>query len=140
MKFFKYHFPFILWLLIIFIESSFPADAYPKIDVLGADKIVHLGVYGLLAALIYISMIHQEKYPYLVKNVFIITVVFCAAYGASDEFHQYFVPNRDCSFWDWLSDFAGAVIMVLLIKYYLIRKLTIFKRKELPSFAGDRIS
>jgi VanZ family protein len=37
-------------------------------------------------------------------------VVFCAAYGVSDEFHQSFVPGRDATVWDVLKDVVGAVI------------------------------
>jgi VanZ family protein len=133
MKFFKYHFPFLLWLAIIFFESSFPNDAFPKVEIWGADKLVHMGVYGLLAALTYISLIHQEKFPYLLKHALVFTIIICGVYGVSDEFHQYFVPNRDCEFWDWLADFIGVVIMILLIKYYLTKKYSLFMHKELLS-------
>jgi VanZ family protein len=130
MKFFKYHLPFLLWIVIIFFESSFPNDSFPKVEIWGADKFVHMGVYGLLAALTYISIIHQEKYLFLLKHALLVTIAVCAVYGATDEFHQYFVPNRDCEFWDWLADFIGAAIMVLLIKFYLA-KYSLFKRKEI---------
>ena len=133
MKFFKYHFPFLLWLLVIFIESSFPAEAYPKIEIWGSDKLVHIGVYGLLAALTYISFIHQQKSPFLVKHAIIFAILICSIYGATDEFHQYFVPNRDCEILDWLADFLGVMIMVLLIKYYLAKKYPLFKNKKIPS-------
>ncbi len=56
------------------------------------------------------------------------SLVIAGLYGAADEFHQLFVPNRDCEFWDWLADFAGTVIMVLLIRYYLSSKFSIFNR------------
>lgn len=134
MKFFKYHFPFLFCLALIFFESSFPADAYPKVDIIGADKLVHMGIYGLLAALTYISLIHQEKFPFLLNRALIFTVIICAVYAASDEIHQYFVPNRDCEFWDWVADFIGAGIMILLIKYYLTKKYVLFKRRGVPSF------
>jgi VanZ family protein len=128
MKFFKYHFPFYLWLVIIFLESSFPATVYPTIEIWSADKIVHIGVYGLLAALCYISLIHQKKFPFFTKNALLFTILIVSIYGATDEFHQYFVPNRDCEFWDWLADFFGAVIMILLIKYYLGKKWKLFSK------------
>jgi VanZ family protein len=134
MKFLKYHLPFLLWLIIIFIESSIPATEYPKIEIWGADKIVHMGVYGLLTALCYISLIHQEKFPLLLKNTLLFSVIISSFYGATDEFHQLFVFYRDCEFWDWLANFAGALIMALLIKYYLSRKFSIFKRRETPTF------
>jgi len=37
-----------------------------------------------------------------------------AAYGASDEFHQRFVPGRDSSIADWVTDLAGAAVGVAL--------------------------
>ncbi|MGA2668476.1 MAG: VanZ family protein [Ignavibacteria bacterium] len=133
MKFFKYHFLFIFWLAAIFTESSFPADVYPVVPIVNADKLVHIGIYGLLAALCYISIIHQNKFPALVKHALLITVLFSSLYGASDEFHQYFVPNRDCDFFDWLSDSAGAVIMVLIIKHYLSKKWNLFRKNNMDS-------
>ncbi len=134
MKFLKYHLPFLLWLIIIFIESSFPADVYPKIEIWSSDKIVHMGVYGLLTALCYISLIHQDKFLFLLKHALLFSVIISSLYGATDEFHQLFVLYRDCEFWDWLANFAGAVIMALLIKYYLSRKFSMFKRRETPPF------
>ena len=119
--------------MIIFVESSFPATEYPTIEIWGADKIVHIGVYGLLAALCYISLIHSEKFLLLIRNALVITIIFCSLYGVTDEFHQYFIPNRDCEFWDWLADFGGILIMILLIKYYLGKKYSLFKRKEISS-------
>lgn len=138
MKFFKYHLLFVLWLIIIFIESSFPASVYPKIEIWSSDKLVHICVYGLLAALSYLSLIHQDKFPYLAKNALIFAIIISAVYGASDEFHQLFVPNRDCEFWDWLADLTGAAIMVLLIKFYLRRKWGMFKNPR--SFSPMRES
>ncbi|MFI5144557.1 MAG: VanZ family protein, partial [Ignavibacteria bacterium] len=48
-------------------------------------------------------------------------------YGASDEFHQYFIPGRDCEFFDWVGDTVGAILAVLAIKYFLSKKLKLFK-------------
>lgn len=130
MKFFKYHFLFLLWLVIIFVESSISSTEYPKIEIWSADKILHIGVFGLLTVLCYISLIHQRKYPLLLKHALIISLIFASLYGLSDEFHQYFVPNRDCDFWDWLADAAGAVLGILLIKYILAGKFRLFNGFE----------
>jgi VanZ family protein len=123
----KYHIPFFIWLIAIFIESSFPSDAYPKVDIFQADKIVHIGIYGLLGLLCYISLIHQQKFETFYNNPLLWTVLICSLYGASDEFHQYFVPGRDCDFFDWVGDTLGAILAVLVIKYYLQKKLILFK-------------
>jgi VanZ family protein len=41
-------------------------------------------------------------------GTFILTACIAAVYGIVDEIHQYFVPGRDCSPWDWVADALGA--------------------------------
>lgn len=126
--FFKYHFPFILWLVIIFVQSSLPAIELPPVDIIGADKLIHLGVFGLLAALCYISLIHITKNNTFSQNPLTWSVVITAVYGASDEIHQYFVPNRSAEVLDWIADLLGILIMAFLISHYLQKKYRLFKR------------
>ena len=38
---------------------------------------------------------------------------FVALYGAADEIHQRFVPNRSCDVLDWLADTLGASLVFL---------------------------
>jgi VanZ family protein len=126
MKFFKFHFPFILWMFVIFAESSLPGDFYPSVDIFNADKILHIGIYGLLGLLCYISLIHVNGSNTFSNNPLLWTLVICSFYGASDEFHQLFTPKRSCDFWDWVSDTIGAILAVLVIKYFLSRKMKLF--------------
>ncbi len=37
-----------------------------------------------------------------------LSLLFAALYGASDEFHQGFVPGREASALDWAADLVGA--------------------------------
>ena len=39
-----------------------------------------------------------------------------AVYGVVDELHQAYVPGRDCSMFDVLSDLAGAALAVALLR------------------------
>jgi len=55
-------------------------------------------------------------------------------YGATDEFHQYFVPNRSAEVQDWLADIFGAVIAAFIIYYFLKHRYSLFK-KEIPNEA-----
>lgn len=127
MNFLKYHFLFFFWLVLIFIESSFPAQFFPKVEIINADKILHLGIYSLLALFCYISIIHQKKSNLLKKYPVYYTMIITGIYGITDELHQLYVPNRNCDFYDWLADFSGGIIMGLMIKYYLQKKFSLFK-------------
>ncbi|MBL8015858.1 MAG: VanZ family protein [Ignavibacteria bacterium] len=129
-RFLKYHFPFIAWLLIIFIQSSFPAVELPKVEFFSTDKIVHMGVYGFLAALCFNSLIHIRKENLFTGSVYLWTGIITILYGASDEIHQYFVPNRSSELQDWLADIAGTIIMLLLIKLFLSKKMNLFRREQ----------
>lgn len=126
----KYHFPAILWMLIIFVQSSFPSITLPKVELFEIDKLVHMGVYGLLAALIYISLIHQNNFSVLSQNPVAWTIILTALYGASDEFHQTFVPNRSGELPDLLADIIGALLSILIIKYFLSAKISFLSRKD----------
>ncbi len=130
-NFFKYHFLVLAWALIIFIQSSFTAIDLPKVEWISADKVIHMGVFGLLAALCYISLIHLNANSTFTKNAYLWTAILCIIYGASDEFHQYFVPNRSSEVQDWLADVAGIFIMLLVIKYFLSVKIKLFRKEEL---------
>ena len=43
--------PALVWALTIFVLSSFPGSAYPPTDIVNADKLVHIAIYGLLGGL-----------------------------------------------------------------------------------------
>ena len=51
-------------------------------------------------------------------------VIITIAYGMSDEFHQYFVPNRQCTLSDLLADAVGALLAygVALPDYLLLTR------------------
>jgi len=120
-RFLKYHFPLILACIAIFIESSIPNDAFPKLDFELSDKIIHFIIYFVLFILFYISLNNQNKFVFISSYSLLIALFFTLIYGAGDEIHQYFVPNRTCDLYDWISDAVGAlsayIILIFIIKY-----------------------
>lgn len=112
--------------MIIFIQSSFPAVELPKVELISFDKVVHAGVFGFLAALAYISFINLNPDSAFAGSPYLWSGIVCIIYGASDEIHQYFVPNRSSELQDWLADIAGILIMLLVIKYFLSKKVKFF--------------
>ncbi|QQO11303.1 VanZ family protein [Breznakiella homolactica] len=77
--------------------------------IFGFDKFQHLLAYAALAAAVgfWFPGNQWKNHP---LRTFIFTALIASAYGAADEIHQYFVPGRSCSVWDWLADTLGAAL------------------------------
>lgn len=73
-----------------------------------SDKLIHFGVFGLLCLMIcwtLSSVTIGNKWIYKI----ILAIGITSLYGASDEIHQLFTPNRSVEILDWLADTLGAV-------------------------------
>lgn len=91
----------------IFWLSSRPVPIDPRWMFPGEDKLVHMAMYGGLAYLIAQGM-RRAKRPASPMVLLIVPLIITAAYGASDEIHQIFVPGRTCDLLDWIADITGA--------------------------------
>jgi|SRR5581483_4799857 len=98
--------PPILYMAIIFHLSS-ESNPLPTLTEHVWDKILHLTEYSVLALLLTRALL-AERVPLLVA--FLVAVLFTSVYGATDEFHQSFVPGRDSDIHDWYADSLGASV------------------------------
>ena len=89
---------------IVFVASSRPRVASP--DVSNFDKAAHFGVFGLLGTLV------CRLRPGWSGAV--IGLVAASGFGATDEWHQGFVPGREPGVDDWIADTLGAALAVSL--------------------------
>ena len=87
--------------------------------VFGWDKLQHVLAYGALSfsiGLWFLPVFWERRQTLAV----LLTTFIGSAYGAIDEIHQYFVPGRSSSIWDWLADtigsFLGALALMVLMK------------------------
>lgn len=97
----------------IFFLSHQPGDTIVLLDVPNIDKLLHSLVYGVLAASTLYAVPERivRQYPW---RTGVLVVLFCLAYGLSDEFHQSFIPGRFPSVWDIAADTMGAIVVVCL--------------------------
>lgn len=130
-RFVKYWMPVIVWMALIFVGST---------DVLSAEhtsrflmpflrwldpqitwatlnavqtiirKLGHVTEYAILAALMWRALRGGTVWKSKTSILFAIVWIACAAFAASDEFHQSFVPSRTPSFHDVMIDICGALI------------------------------
>jgi len=96
-------------------QSTLPVPAlFPH-----QDKLFHAGAYGLMA-LIAINYFKYQSDTF--NRALVASLIFCALYGATDEFHQSFIEGRQADALDWLADCFGALSMLAAFKYVRIKK------------------
>lgn len=94
----------LFWALFIITASSIPKLHAPNLGFRFMDKIIHFGVYLVLGFFIQRSLrIERSSSAF----TWILAFVIGALFGASDEWHQSFVPGRTTDVFDWAADCAG---------------------------------
>lgn len=101
------------WMALLWLQSSktWP-QASPWLVQLAAwlpgwlalDKLIHAGLYAVLAALWLWARPGKPSQALALASL----------YGAVDEWHQSWVPGRSADAWDWLADTAGASLVLAL--------------------------
>lgn len=121
----KYFIPLIVWAVTIFISSSIEGPSLPPLDVWSADKLIHFGVYAVLAFTSLRAFKHagdvRHKHTRWVMGW---SIIFCLAYGASDEIHQSFVTGRHASILDLFADSIGVLVVHLYFYFHKSLKHT----------------
>jgi VanZ family protein len=96
----------LLWAAVLFWESS-QANPFPFLPPTLPDKLLHAGAYAVLGALL-AAALRGTRLGAGWRGV-VVAVVLASAYGASDEWHQWFVPGRTADPADWAADTVGAI-------------------------------
>lgn len=91
--------------ILIFILSSL-SNPSPIPDIFMADKLIHFIEYAIFGFLLFSALYEGMA----VKKAAFFSVILAALYGATDEFHQYFVADRDSDLFDLLADSLGGFV------------------------------
>jgi VanZ family protein len=103
--------PALLMMAAIYVASDLPAVDLPRgggINLM-ARKAGHVVGYALLGLAFLRALVPQGRAP---LRAAVIAVALATGYGATDEFHQSFVPGRGPAFSDVLIDLVGASLGV----------------------------
>ncbi len=98
--------PAVIWAGLIMAGSSFPGSLMKPKLFPGCDKVAHFIEYLLLGTAV----------RYWTREFNMLAICGGVAFGAMDEFHQYFVPGRNASVLDLGADIAGFFIGYIFIK------------------------
>jgi len=100
-----------VWMLAIFVQSSFPAITGGPPSFPHFDKVMHFLIYAILGGLTVLRF-SGFYFPFILGS----------AFGLSDEIHQLFVPSRSFDLLDLAADIVG-VIAGILVTRFIIRKI-----------------
>ena len=116
----------IIWMVLIFVMSSFSADKSSMqsgfiVNII--SNILNIKNVSLLTSIVR-NMAHFTEFlilGVLVHNylccsdkVIVYSIIFCMAYAISDELHQILVPGRSFQIEDILIDVLGSIIGITI--------------------------
>ena len=96
----------------IFFLSHQPGSSFSLPKIVHIDKLLHCLLYAVLglAALLALPPQFRQLRPILASSA---VVLFCLFYGITDEFHQSFIPGRNCDAFDVLADASGGLLAAI---------------------------
>ncbi len=106
---------------VLFFASSVPGDELPSHM---WDKLAHLFAYSVLGILFLLPLC-QGRLLQIRGGTAAMAVLLATLYGAFDEVHQSFTPDRSPDVRDLIADCLGATIGVaaILLLMAIIRRL-----------------
>ena len=125
--------PLVAVMTTLFVLSHQPGDTLPLPAVVNLDKLLHLLAYTVLG-LAFLFALPPDWRARRPRAAAVATVLFCLAYGLSDEFHQQFVPGRFPGADDLVADTFGGLCAVLI---YRTRQRWVSRRSRANTLAGD---
>ena len=105
--------PFWRWFLVlayagsVVVVSAIPGHILPQVR--GSDKLLHTVEFGGLAVLLCRALVVQMPGRSR-RSILVMSLVAAMCYGALDEAHQLFVPQRMSDVADFVADSFGALL------------------------------
>lgn len=98
--------PLLLASISIFIASHQEGVPFNTSIFIFQDKVYHFIAYFIYGITI---QIYLNSFNLKTKKYVLLTILIGSLFGASDEFHQYFIPYRTLEFFDWVADTFGVI-------------------------------
>jgi VanZ family protein len=96
--------PPLVYMVAIFNVSS-QSEPFPELTAHVWDKLLHTVEYAGLGFLVYRALVGEGLGGW---SATLLTILIVSAYGATDEWHQAYVPLRTADVQDWMVDTLGA--------------------------------
>ena len=126
--------PLVAVMTLLFVLSHQSGDTLPLPAMVNLDKLLHLLAYTTLG-LCFLLALPPDWRTCRPRAAAVCTVLFCLAYGLSDEFHQRFVPGRFPGVDDLVFDTLGGLLAVAIDR---ARHRWTSRRSPATTRAGDQ--
>jgi VanZ family protein len=102
-----------------------PGADFPKLEILKYDKVIHTIFYFIFGVLLFRAFETKNASPGFPWKRLLLMMIAIMIYGASDEYHQHFVPGRTMDVYDWIADSSGGVFALIVVTIDSIRRRSI---------------
>lgn len=118
--FFTITLPLLLWTALMFTVSTFPGKKLPEVSLWQWDKLAHCAEFIIFSILLI-------RYLYLGRTFTLVTawkigIIIGIVYAGLDELHQIPIPNRCCTWQDFVADMSGVVLGTYIAVRFFKRK------------------
>jgi VanZ family protein len=110
--------------IIILAGSSVPGNNIPHFFTFTPDKLIHCLEYAVLGFFLF-QWLRLEYASHTLTWHSVTTVISGSLMAIIDENYQRLIPERFPDFWDWVLDFAGVLLIVILLNFLIKRKIYI---------------
>ncbi|MFM8178864.1 MAG: VanZ family protein [Candidatus Kapaibacterium sp.] len=97
---------------LIFVASAQEQAPMPDLGFTWQDKAYHFFAYMAYAATVHRAV---SAYALTPMRVALVVIGLSAAYAATDEWHQTWVPGRSSEVADWIADVCGATVTAVVL-------------------------
>jgi VanZ family protein len=111
--------PLAVMLLLWWSSSRQPTEQEPSQLRAVLHNGMHVVAYAALAGSWLLALVRTGDSPSRLARAVLASFLLAVAYGAVDELHQSFVPGRVCSIADLVTDAAGSVLALLVLRSLL---------------------
>jgi len=115
----------VIWHIIVTFLTLIPGKDLPKVDIVNFDKFAHTGVFALLTYL-YLRW-QMAKSPVLTQKHYLLVLGLIAYGGLIELIQGAFYVDRHASWFDFLANSLGCIIILALV--YWNKTILLLKNK-----------
>jgi len=109
----------IIYSVVIFIFSSRPEVGVEQYFY-GQDKVMHFVIYGIHTFFCLLTLC--DRMLSLKSIQYFLALILSVSYGIFNEIYQYFIPEREFSFGDILTNSLGIITFLILVYIFQNKK------------------